>query len=248
MRSFMADLHVHTALSPCAAREMTPPRIVREALDRGLDLIAVCDHNSAGNAAAVRLAAAGRLEVIAGMEIATREEVHVLGFFPGAEAALLAAEQILAGLPETAPPAGRRLGAAGKQWLLDEEGNIRGRETRMLAASSNFTLTQALGLIRAHGGLAVAAHLDRRAFSVLGQLGFIPEDVRFDALEISAAGVARGRAPAFQGYGLPLLASSDGHFPEDIGAGRTSLEAEAPSFAELALALRAEGGRRCGIA
>jgi hypothetical protein len=248
MRSFMADLHVHTALSPCASREMTPPRIVRESLDRGLDLIAVCDHNSAGNAGAVQRAAAGRPEVIAGIEITTREEVHVLGLFPSAEAALLAGEQVLAGLPATGPTAGARPWATGEQLLLDEEGNIRGLEPRMLAAASNLSLAQAVGLIRAHGGLAVAAHLDRRVFSVLGQLGFIPEDVRFDALEISAAGVARGRVPSFQGYGLPLVASSDGHFPEDIGASRTVLEAEAPSFIELTLALRADGGRRCGIA
>jgi PHP family Zn ribbon phosphoesterase len=248
MRRFMADLHVHTALSPCAAKEMTPPRIVREALAQGLDLIGVCDHNSAGNAAAVQRAAAGRPEVIAGMEITSREEVHVLGLFPSAEAALLAGEQVLAGLPQAAPASGARPGAAGEQPLLDETGAVLGYERRMLAAASSLSLAQVVDLIRALGGLAVAAHLDRRAFSVLGQLGFLPEDVRFDALEISAAGVARGRPPSFQGYGLPLISSSDGHFPEDIGAGRTMLEAQAPSFAELALALRAEGGRRCGIA
>jgi len=248
MRSFMADLHVHTALSPCASREMTPPRIVKEALERGLDLIAVCDHNSAGNAEAVRRAAAGVPEVIAGMEITTREEVHVLGLFPTVEAALRASEQIRSGLPEAAPAAASRAGAACEQLLLDERGSIRAQETRLLAASSNLSLAQAVAVIHEHGGLAIAAHLDRRAFSLLGQLGFFPEDARFDALEISAAGVERGRAPDFQGYGLPLVCSSDSHFPEDIGAGRTVLEAEAPSFSELALALRAEGGRRCGIA
>jgi predicted metal-dependent phosphoesterase TrpH len=248
MRRFMADLHVHTALSPCASREMTPPRIVHEALDRGLDLIAVCDHNSAGNAGPVQRAAGGELAVIPGMEITTKEEVHVLGLFPSIEAALGAGEQVLSGLPEKAPAAGAHPGAGGEQLLLDETGAVIGREPRLLAAATNLSLARAVDLIRAHGGLAVAAHLDRRAFSVLGQLGFIPENVRFDALEISAAGVARGRAQGFEGYGLPLLASSDGHFPEDIGAGRTVLEADEPSFAELALALRGEGGRRCGVA
>jgi predicted metal-dependent phosphoesterase TrpH len=240
----MADLHLHTALSPCASREMTPPRIVREALERGLDLIAVCDHNSARNAGSVQRAAGGRPEVIAGMEITTREEVHVLGLFPSLQAALDAGGQVLAGLPAGSGRPRR----AEEQLLLDEQGAILGRELRMLAAASPLSLAQALALIRAHGGLAVAAHLDRRAFSVLGQLGFLPEEARFDALEVSAAGVARGRAPAFAGYGLPLLASSDSHFPEDIGSACTVLEAEAPSFAELVLALRGEGGRRCGIA
>jgi PHP family Zn ribbon phosphoesterase len=240
----MADLHLHTALSPCASREMTPPRIVREARERGLDLIAVCDHNSAGNAGSVQRAAGGRPAVIAGMEITTREEVHVLGLFPGLDAALAAGEQVLAGLPAGS---GRPLGGE-EQLLLDERGAVLGRETRLLAAASSLSLGQTLALIRSHGGLAVAAHLDRKAFSVLGQLGFLPAEARFDALEVSAAGVARGRAPALAEYGLPLLASSDGHFPEDIGGTCTVLEAEEPSFAELSLALRGEGGRRCGIA
>jgi PHP family Zn ribbon phosphoesterase len=243
MRLFMADLHVHTALSPCASPDMTPPRIVREAEEQGLALIAVCDHNTCGNARAVAQAAGDRLAVIPGIEITTREEVHVLGLFPDPEAAERTAQSVQAGLPAWAPPRG-----CTQQRLLDEEGRILGYENHLLAGSSALSLAEAVELIRSLGGLAVAAHLDRRAFSVLGQLGFIPEDVRFDALEISAAGVVRGRVPAFKGYGLPLLSSSDGHFPEDIGAGRTVLEAEAPSFAELALALRAEGGRRCGIA
>ena len=79
-------------------------------------------------------------------------------------------------------------------------------------------------LIHRHGGLAVAAHVDRRSFSVPGQLGFIPPDVPFDGLEISAAGVAQGRAAEFAAHGLPLLCSSDGHFLNDIGCGFTVLE------------------------
>ena len=118
----MADLHLHTALSPCASREMTPQRIVREAMERGLDLIAVCDHNSAGNAGSVERAAGGRPEVIAGMEITTREEVHVLGLFPGLQAALAAGAQVLAGLP-VGPGRPRR---AEEQLLLDEHGVILG--------------------------------------------------------------------------------------------------------------------------
>jgi predicted metal-dependent phosphoesterase TrpH len=247
MRQFMADLHVHTALSPCASSEMTPPRIVREALAHGLDLIAVCDHNSAGNAGAVQRAAGDRLAVIAGMEITSREEVHVLGLFDSTAAALQAGERVLVGLPEASPAGGARP-RTEEQPFLDETGAVIGGEPRMLAAATDLSLAQVVDLIRAHGGLAVAAHLDRRAFSVLGQLGFLPVEVRFDALEVTAAGVARGRAHGLAVYGLPLLASSDCHFPEEVGAGCTVLEAEEPSFAELARALRAEGGRRCAIA
>jgi hypothetical protein len=239
----MADLHLHTALSPCASPDMTPPRIVREAVTQGLALIAVCDHNTCGNARAVALAGGDRLAVIPGMEITTAEEVHVLGLFPSHEAAERAMARVQAGLPAWAPPRG-----CTQQRLLDREGRILGYESHLLAGSSGLSLAEAVALIHSLDGLVVASHVDRRSFSVISQLGFLPRDVHFDALEISAAGAARGRSAEFLPAGLPLLSSSDGHCPEEVGAGCTVLESEQPSFAELVLALRGEGGRRCGIA
>ena len=87
VRSILADLHIHTALSPCADGEMTPPAIVHEAVMKGLGMIAICDHNSAANTEAVQKAAGGLLTVIAGMEITTAEEVHVIGLFPTVQSA-----------------------------------------------------------------------------------------------------------------------------------------------------------------
>jgi PHP family Zn ribbon phosphoesterase len=252
MRRILADLHIHTALSPCAEREMTPPAIVREALRKGLEMIAVCDHNSAGNTAAVCAAARGAaLAVVAGMEITTMEEVHVLGLFPDAVEAARASEVVTEGLPlwkalTTFGPgdAVRR----PEQELMDADGKVMAIEERMLGAASRFTLSQAVDLIRAHGGLAVAAHVDRRAFSVVGQLGFLPPEVRFDALEISAAGKARGRAAEFAGSGCILVSSSDSHFLEEIGSSMTALDLEEPSFEEMRRAFYGLGGRGCRIA
>lgn len=245
MRRILADLHVHTALSPCASPDMTPSRIVDGAQALGLAMIAVCDHNSAGNVRAVARAAHGRLEVLAGMEITTTEEVHVLGLFPSAAQAEAASATVLAGLPAWVPPQGR---APCEQRLLDAEDRIVGYESHLLAGASGLPLAEAAALIRAHGGLVVASHVDRRAFSVFGQLGFLPPEVRFDALEVSAAGAARGRAVEFADYGLPLLSSSDSHSLEELGAGASFLLTEEATFAELAQALRGESGRRCGIA
>ena len=228
-----ADLHIHTALSPCAAREMTPPAIVRRALECGLRLIAICDHNSAGNAAAVQeAAAADGPAVLAGLEIATAEDVHVLGVFPDAARAGEAGAEIAATLPRVRPD------RPAEQWLLDAAGRQAGAEERMLAASSGFALAAAVALIRRHGGLAIASHADRHSFSVTSQLGLWPEDVAFDAVEISAAGVAAGRDRAFETLGLPLLTSSDSHFLSDIGSARTVMRMEgAPTWEELRRAL-----------
>ncbi len=131
---------------------------------------------------------------------------------------------------------------------MDAAGNETGIERRMLAAASRFTLSETVELIHRHGGLAVAAHVDRRSFSVPGQLGFIPDDVPFDGLEISAAGAARGRAAAFAAHGFPLVSSSDAHFLQDMGTGFTELEVAAPSFEEIRKALGMVEGRGCAIA
>jgi 3',5'-nucleoside bisphosphate phosphatase len=222
MQRFAADLHIHTFLSPCASPSMSPARIVGEAMRLGIEVIAVCDHNRADGVASVldvaSLAVRGPC-VIPGIEITTAEEVHVLGYFPAPQQALTVAEALFSDASEP----------------------------RALSAS-RFTLSQTVDLIHAHGGLAVAAHVDRGSFSVMSQLGFLPPDVRFDALEISAAGVSAGKAAGFASSGLALVSSSDSHAPDQVGTGITALEAEEASFAELALACAGRDGRRCVIA
>lgn len=90
--------------------------------------------------------------------------------------------------------------------------------------------------------------MDRPSFSVLGQLGFVPADVRFDGAEVSAAGVLRGRVAGMERLGLPIVSGSDAHSLEEIGASTTVLDVDAASFPELALALRGDEGRRCRCA
>ena len=82
LRRIKADLHVHTCLSPCAGLDMSPLGVVQEALRKGLDLIGICDHNSAENVLAVKKAGRARgLTVLGGMEVASSEEAHFLVFF-----------------------------------------------------------------------------------------------------------------------------------------------------------------------
>jgi len=240
VRALRADLHVHTALSPCAAEEMTPPAIVEAAVKVGLAMIAICDHNSAGNTAAVQEAAGRRLSVLAGMEITTAEEVHVLGLFPDAQHARCAAEEVGATLPEYASSGAE----PDRQALMDAKGRTVGMETRMLAAASGLSLQQTVQLIRRHDGLAIASHVDRQAFGILGQLGFFPEDAGFDAVEVSCAGQKAGRRAEFEAFGYPVVFSSDSHFLSDIGSAFTVCEVRAPAFDEMALALKRTGGRR----
>ncbi len=245
LRRFRADLHIHTALSPCGSDEMTPAAIVAAAAARGLDMIAVCDHNTAGNVRAVQQAgeaAGGGLAVIAGIELTSAEEVHVVGLFPDAAAAGRVAARVRSLLPQA--DAGY-YSFFGEQPLLSADGCKMGSETAALALSTPLDLAEAVGLIHSEGGLAVAAHVDRKSFSVFSQLGFIPNDANFDGLEVSRWLPADSpRLSDFMALGLPLVGASDSHYLEEIGAGCTELWLAEPTFAELALALAGCGGRR----
>lgn len=246
MNVCFADLHVHTALSPCADAEMTPPAIVDAALAKGLAMIAVCDHNTARNAAAVEAAAGERLAVVAGVEITTVEECHVVGLFPGVPAAEAAAVQVGATLPRADD---EYEAFFGEQHVCDAGGAETGRETLALATATSLDVDAVVKLIHRHGGLAVAAHIDRTSFGVIGQLGFFPAEAEFDAVELSRH-VPPGseREAEFAAYGLPILHSSDAHYRSDVGAVRTAVRCVRPDFRELVLAVHGLDGRGIGHA
>lgn len=239
MKTFSADLHIHTALSPCADDDMTPPAIVEAARVAGLHVIAVCDHNSTANTGAAQRAAPDGLTVIAGIEITSTEEVHVLGLFETSRAAAAAGKCVTATLPTPEPGDHPR----GRQLVLNTKGRPLRLERHALFMASTFTLADAVSLIHEHGGLAIASHIDRPSYSVFSQLGILPPDVAFDALELSAAGFRAGRAESFVGLGYPLIVSSDSHFLCEIGACRTLIAMAECSFAGLARALRGRNQR-----
>ena len=241
LRAFSADLHVHTALSPCGSDEMTPPAIVAAALQAGLALVAVCDHNSARNVAAVQDAAGERLTVIAGMEVTSAEEAHVVGLFPTAADAEAAGAHLRGLLPDADED---YTVFWGEQHLMDAGGQIVGAETKALGLATTLSVDDVAALIHQYGGLALAAHIDRRSFGVIGQLGFFPTAAGFDAVELSSRVTAdSARLPEFTAIGLPLTAASDAHYLADIGCGRTLLTATQPTFGELVKALHGRDGR-----
>jgi PHP family Zn ribbon phosphoesterase len=249
LKPYRADLHIHTALSPCASDEMTPPAIVRAALEAGLDMIAVSDHNTAGNVAAVQQAAeaaGGSLTVLSGMEITSVEEVHVLALFPD----LASAEGVSARLRDLLPTADAGYYVFfGEQPLLDAEGATTGAEAAALSGAAPLDLNETVKLLHDAGGLAVAAHVDRKAFSVFSQLGFFTGDAGFDAIEVSRH--LASDSPRLDGLallGLPLTRSSDSHFLEEIGTVGTELRLAEATFAELALAFAGAEDRSVALA
>lgn len=240
MKIYRAELHVHTVVSPCAAVEMIPPLIVREALDSGINLIAITDHNSGANAGAVKKAAVGsELAVLPGMELQTREEVHLLCLFDTLDQ--LEAWQTI--VDARLPPFENNIEFFGEQFVVDETGDFVRREQRLLLTSANITLEDAVTTVTGLGGLAIPAHVNRPAFSLIANLGFVPTSVTFEALEISrhlTPDEARHKFPQLEDY--PLIQNGDVHFLHEF-LGATRFQLVSPTVAELRLALQGQNGR-----
>jgi PHP family Zn ribbon phosphoesterase len=234
MRKVRADLHLHTCLSPCADTQMQATAIIEQARKVDLDVIAICDHNSAENVAAVVKAGLREaLPVIPGIEITSSEEVHILGLFSTEQDLMNVQEVVYENLPGENSEE-----AFGPQIIIDEWDNMVGTNNKLLIGATNLTLEKVVEIIHQWSGLVIASHVDRERFSLIGQLGFIPEGLELNALEVSTP------CADTKGYDYPVICSSDAHFLDDIGKNSTCFMAEEPSFEEIGKALRQELGRR----
>jgi len=234
MRKVRADLHLHTCLSPCADEQMQPTAIVKQAKKMGLDVIAICDHNSGQNAAAViRAGLSEGLSVIAGLEITSREEVHILGLFGNAPDLMQMQNVVYDNLSGENDE-----GSFGPQTVVDEWDRAVGTNPRLLIGATALSVERIVEAIHEHSGVAIASHVDRERFSLIGQLGFIPRGLPLDAVEVAQPSAAR------QSYGYPVITSSDAHFLEDIGKSFTDFLVEEISLDEIRMALRGEKGRK----
>lgn len=241
LRVLVADLHIHTCLSPCATLDMTPQKIVKEAKKKKLDIIAITDHNSAENIAAVMAVAEDvGLAVIPGMEITTEEEVHIVGLFEDVEAALSMQYQVY----DRLQPGKNDEDLFGMQVVANAFDEVEGMNTRLLIGATRMNLGRVVKAIHERNGVAIAAHIDREAFSLMGQLGFIPDGMNLDALEISRRmTLEQGRLVFRDLKRIPFLTSSDAHDLEEIGVSPTGFRVTRPALTELKQALRGTGGR-----
>ena len=219
---------------------MIPPLIVQTAIAKGIHWLAVTDHNASANVQAVQQAAQGTgLIVLPGMEVQTREEVHVLCLFDTLDQ--LAAWQAV--VDAHLPPLENDIDHFGEQFVVDETGDFIRREPRLLLASVNLSLDEAARVAIALGGVAIPAHIDRKANGLLEILGFVPANAAVAALEISrhlTVDMAPLRYPQVRGY--PLIRDGDAHRLNEF-LGVNEFWVERPTIAELKMALRHENGR-----
>ncbi len=221
---YAVDLHIHSALSPCSDKDMTPNNIVNMALLKQLDIIALTDHNTAANTAATCKCAEGtNILVVPGMEVETSEEVHLICLFPNVRAALLMQEKVYAALP----PMENREDIFGAQYIMDEEDNITENLKRMLITATSLPVQEVFEFAAGIGGVVIPAHVDRSSYSVISNLGFIPEDLKINYVEISKNCDAQaliknnGQLEKYK-----MLRSSDAHCLGEILERETFLELE----------------------
>jgi hypothetical protein len=222
---------------------MIPPLIVSEAIERGIQIIAITDHNASANVASVKKAAGTDLVVLPGMELQTREEVHVLCLFQ--EDSQLEDWQHF--VESRLPRLENRPDYFGEQFVVDETGEFIRRETRFLLTTAEISLDEAAIKISRLGGLAIPAHVDRKAFGLIANLGFLPDGVPIEAVEISRLASPDTVDQLYpQLKGIPRIQSGDVHRLSDF-MGVNEFTLEAPTIHEIRQAFANSGGRSLNI-
>lgn len=243
MRQFVADLHVHSVLSPCAEVEMTPRNIVWHATQHGIDIVAITDHNACDNVSAACAAAQGTsVTILPGMEVETKEEVHMIVLFDKMRQ-LKEWEQFVKEHMSGRLNDAQRFGA---QFVVDAEDELIRIKPEMLLTSLSCGIAEVSSKVTALGGICIASHVDRPANSLFAQLGFIPPDVELAAVEISRLTNPRAAKQSFPQMGnLPIVTSSDAHRIEDFLSGpKTIFYMNAPTLPEIQQALKGQNLRK----
>lgn len=208
------DLHIHTALSPCADNDMTPNNIVNMAKLKGLDVVAITDHNSCENVpACIEVAKKVGILVVPGMEIQTREDVHAICLFKDIDSALAFQEYVYKHLP----PLKNKEDIFGEQLVFDSEDNIIGHNDIMLLTSAEISFDDACFKVKELEGAFVPAHVDRDSYSAITNLGFVPDYLPVKTIEYNSYdNIIRMKETGILKNSYRFIKSSDAHYLWDI--------------------------------
>lgn len=224
---------------------MGPRNIIQRAQEIGLDVIAVTDHNASENVQGVMEAAKNtEITILPGIEITTQEEAHFIGLVPD----LSALEKLQATIYEHLPAGENDPDFFGPQYIVNKNNEVLGENSRLLIFGTTLTTKKVVTLVNELNGLVYPAHVDRKSYSLLNQLGFVPVDVKLPALEISWNGAVaeiKDKFPDAAKY--PFVTASDAHDISQLGRGITEYYIEAPTLTEIKRALAGEEGRKFRI-
>jgi PHP family Zn ribbon phosphoesterase len=228
----IADFHIHTLLSPCASLDMSPDRIIAMARMKGLNMIGITDHNTTRQCKTVwEIGKDYEIHVLPGAEVTTREEVHCLVFMKNFEML----DQFQLFLDNCLPDIKNDPAKFGYQVVVDRNNIIIYEEEKFLSGALSVSLDQLIEAVHRLNGLAIPAHIDRIRFGLTGQLGFIPDGLQADAMEISFPGNLsrfRQKYPSISQYSL--ITGSDAHDPDQIGLRFSYFDTDQADFPTIA--------------
>ncbi len=241
MKTYKADLHIHSVLSPCGDLDMSPRNIVEYAKAQNLQIIAVTDHNSTLHGPLVRkLASPFGISVLFGAEVTSKEEAHCICLFDSEEQRVSFQDFINKNLPDFPNDPSK----FGHQVVVNENDEIVDEITSLLITALKVGINDIEKKVHELDGLFIPAHVDRPIYSLISQLGFIPPDLKFDALEIfRTTNAIEFKAKHKYLKNPALIKNSDSHYPYQIGSTFTTYILEAPTCAELRLAFNEQEGR-----
>lgn len=226
--SFIYDLHVHTAVSPCGDLMMTPHNIVNMSLLKGLEVIAITDHQTTANCEAVMEVGRKKgLLVIPGIEIECREEFHLIALFTTLKEAQNIEQWIKEGLPKIK----NRKDIFGEQLVFNEEDEIVGEIEQLLLTATQIGVSELVREVKRQKGVIYPAHIDRKSYSILSNLGDLPQELNFNTLEISKQASLNIYQEKYSKY--TVLQSSDAHYLFDISEERRLLPSGAQELMDL---------------
>lgn len=240
LKTYKAELHVHTVLSPCASVEMIPPLIIQEAEKKGINLLGVTDHNAIENVSALLEAARGTdITILPGIELQTREEIHSICLFDTLEQL----HNFYSGIFSTFPNIKNNANYFGEQYVVDSTGEFIRNEERLLITSSALSLKEAWNEVVGKGGLIIPAHVNRKTYGLLPVLGFVPKDIPLEILEISRHITTRQAQKNFPELkNFKLIHGGDAHLLEEI-EGWNRLKILEPTIREIEMAFLGQENR-----
>ena len=224
MTKYYYDLHMHSCLSPCGDEMMTPNNIAGMATLFGLNIVALTDHNTCKNCPAFfKAAKRNGIIPIAGMELTTSEEVHVVCLFEELEDAMRFDEEVYSRLI----PIGNRPEFFGEQLILDENDEVVGTVNNLLINATDITIDEAPELVESFGGICYPAHIDRQTNGIIAMLGFFPEYPDFRCVELRDIEKLQELTEQFPVLGNKLVVtSSDAHSFEGMREKQAYFELE----------------------
>lgn len=178
---FYYDLHIHSDLSPCSSSDMTPNNIINMSLIKGLNIISITDHNSTFNLpAAMELSHEEGIKVIPGIEVTTKEEVHVLCYFKELKNAMEFGSIIYDSLPFIK----NKIEIFGEQNIYNSKDEKTGSLEKLLLNASIYTIEDLYSLVKKYKGAMIPAHINKMTDGILGVLGFMPFQLKIDYVEV----------------------------------------------------------------